>query len=161
MSRHPHFGHTRSGAPVHRHTWDYHKVDSTYQKFNKGTALWITKRVGSMTAFWIFNLLALCSLPAVLVGAHILPADLFPAWLITASFITLIAWIAQTWLQLILLPGLMVGQSLQNEAADARSAKQFEDTELIADRLNLETQGGIKVLEEHLTAIRRKLGEDV
>jgi hypothetical protein len=38
-------------------------------------------------------------------------------------------WLLSTCFQLTLLPALMVGQNLQNEAADARSAKQFEDTE--------------------------------
>jgi hypothetical protein len=84
-----------------------------------------------MTCFWFFNGLALCSLPAVLVQAGIIPARFFPAWLIHASFIALIAWIAQTYFQLVLLPSIGVGQNLQNEAADARSAKTFEDVEAL------------------------------
>jgi hypothetical protein len=84
-----------------------------------------------MTGFYLFNLLSFCSLPAVLSGVHALPPHFLPTWLIGVSFISLIAWIAQTWLQLVLLPGLMVGQQLQNQALDARAAKQFEDTEKI------------------------------
>jgi hypothetical protein len=45
----------------------------------------------------------------------------------------------------------MVGQNLQNAAGDARSSKQFEDTEAIKtdmdtalDRLDCETAGGLK-----------------
>lgn len=113
-----------------------------------------------MTSFYIFNLLSFCSLPAVLSGVHALPPHLLPGWLVGASFISLIAWIAQTWLQLVLLPGLMVGQQLQNEALDARAAKQFEDTELIVDRLDLHTQGGLQVIEGQLKEVLSKLGTD-
>lgn len=153
----PTYGHTRKGLPVHAHIWDHHPIDSAYDRFNKKLAIWITTKVGSMTSFYLFNLLSFCSLPAVLSGVHALPPHLLPGWLVGASFISLIAWIAQTWLQLILLPGLMVGQTLQNQASDARAAKQFEDTELIVDRLDLETQGGLQVLDEHLQEIRALL----
>jgi hypothetical protein len=37
----------------------------------------------------------------------------------------------------------MVGQNLQNVAADARADKMFNDTETIVDRLDTHTQGGI------------------
>ena len=46
----------------------------------------------------------------------------------------------------------MVGQNLQNAASDVRSTKQFEDTEIIVDRLDLETQGGLKDLKDFIDA---------
>ncbi|MFZ0058590.1 MAG: hypothetical protein WAL35_00905, partial [Acidimicrobiales bacterium] len=52
---------------------------------------------------------------------------------------------------------LMVGQNLQNEASDARSTKQFEDTEMIADRLDIHTQGGITDLLEAIDKLRDDL----
>lgn len=146
----PHFGFTRYGLAVHAQVVDHLPADTIYQRVNKKIALWITSHVFTMTCFWLFNLLALCSLPAVLVNAHILHAALFPGWLIQASFIALIAWIAQTYLQLVLLPAIGVGQNVQNIASDARAAKTFEDVEIIIDRLDTHTQGG---LQEVLTAI--------
>lgn len=83
-----------------------------------------------MTTFWIFCLLALCSLPAILSGFAAFHG-VFPHWIITTSLIALIAWISSNFLQLVLLPGLMVGQRLGDEASDARAAKTFEDTEEI------------------------------
>jgi hypothetical protein len=163
----PHFGHTKSGVPVHRHHFDYFKIDTRWQRFNKRIAMTITNVVFTMNTFWVFSLISLSSLPAVLVSAHILPDHLFPSWLIAASFIALIAWIAQTYLQLVLLPALGVGQNLQGEASNARSEKQFDDTEVILDGMNLETEGGLTVLEKHLskqdellTQIRDALGKD-
>ena len=60
------------------------------------------------------------------------------------GFDLLATWLLSTCFQLILLPGLMVGQNLQNAASDARAAKSFEDTEKIVDALDTHTQGGLK-----------------
>lgn len=156
-AHHPHFGFTKTGRAVHQHTADHHPDNTPYQRFNKKLAMWITSHVFTMTCFYLFNLLALCSLPAVLVNAHVLPDRVFPKWLITASFIALIAWIAQTYLQLVLLPSIGVGQNLQNVASDARSAKTFEDTEVIVDRLDENTEGGIKAVLDAVNALRNVL----
>jgi hypothetical protein len=146
--RHPRFGHTETGKPVHLHTHDYHPDGTAYARFNKKVAIGITDFVGSMTCAWIFCLLALASLPAVLTIAFNL--HVFPHWLIMAGLISLVAWIAQTFLQLVLLSIIIVGSNLGQAANDARAAKAFEDTETIVDRLNLETQGGLQVIEDHL-----------
>jgi hypothetical protein len=52
--------------------------------------------------------------------------------------------VSSNWIQLILLLALMVGQNLQNIAADARAAKTFNDVEMVLDPLDKHTQGGIK-----------------
>lgn len=130
----PHFGHTKSGHPVHRETADYHPAGSRYQRVNKKLAVWLAAHVGSMTCFWTFCVLALLSLPATFVLMQVFSAKNLPGWLqffLTFGWIYLITWICQNFIQLILLPALMVGQQLQNEAADARAAKQFEDVEEI------------------------------
>jgi hypothetical protein len=65
----------------------------------------------------------------------------------------LIAWIAQTFIQLVLLSIIMVGQNVQSLAADARSANTFKDAETILDRLDLHTQGGLKAILDRLDEI--------
>jgi len=147
----PRYGFTKLDLPVHAAVTDYHKAGGLYAAFNRKVALAITKYVGTMTCFWIFCVLALCSLPAVLSGFPVF-AHTFPVWMVKASDITLIAWITQTFIQLVLLPALMVGQNLQNVAADARSAKTFEDIEVLVDRTDLHTSGGLTAIEEHLNA---------
>jgi hypothetical protein len=152
LGHEPSFGHTtRHELPLHLHTHDYHSAGNKYQAFNKKIALWLTKNVGTMTCFWLFCCLALCSLPSVL-SAFPAFAHTFPSWMVKASIIALVAWIAQTFFQLVLLPALMVGQSLQNEAADARAAKTFEDVERLLDLLHMETVGGIRDLYDRLHA---------
>jgi len=148
---------TSTGRIVHRKVIVHHPVDSSYQRFNKKVALGITKYVGSMTCFWVFCCLSLLSLPAVLSGFSVFHST-FPAVIIKVSVISLVAWVAQTFIQLVLLPALMVGQNLQNEASDTRAQKTFEDIELIVDRLKLDTAGGIRDLYEKLHAEIAALG---
>lgn len=149
--KHPHFGHTRSGRPVHQRTQDYHPDGNVYQRLNKKVAMGVTVFVGSMTCAWIFCVLALVSFPAVLTIAFNL--TFFPHWLVSAGLISLVAWIAQTFLQLVLLSIIIVGSNLGQAANDARAAKTFEDTEMILDRMDVETEGGLKVIYDRLKNI--------
>jgi hypothetical protein len=152
----PHFGFTRHGLAVHLRAADHQPAGTAYERFNKKVALGVTGFVGSMTAAWLFCLLALLSLPAVLTQAFGL--HFFPHWLVAVGLIALVAWIAQTFLQLVLLSVIMVGQNVQQAAADARAAKTFEDVETVRsdirtalDRLDTRTEGG---LAEVLAAVR-------
>lgn len=156
----PHFGYTKHGLPVYLHTADHHRTNTAYQRFNKRVAMKLTGVVGTMTCFWIFCCLSLCSLPAVLSGFAAFHG-VFPSWLVRTSDIALVAWVAQTFIQLVLLPALMVGQNLQNIASDTRSAKQFEDTEVIADRLDVNTQGGITDILHAIEGLRKNSGQGV
>ena len=67
-------------------------------------------------------------------------------FLINPGLILIVAWIAQTFIQLVLLSIIMVGQSVQSDAADARAEGTFADTERILDALNLKTEGGLKAI---------------
>jgi hypothetical protein len=147
----PTHGWTKRGFPVHARVYDHLPVGSPYQRFNKKVALNLTKYVGTMTCFWLFCILALCSLPAVLSGFYVFH-NTFPAVIVKASVIALVAWVAQTFIQLVLLPALMVGQNLQNVAGDARSAKTFEDVEKLMGLLDLKVAGGITDLRDDLHA---------
>jgi hypothetical protein len=144
VSEHPHYGFTKLGHAVHLNALDHLPVHSAYARFNKAVAVKITTGVGSMTCAWIFCLLALLSLPAVLTQAFHL--HVFPSWLVAVGLIALVAWIAQTFLQLVLLSVIMVGQNVQQAASDARAAKTFDDVETIAAILDLHTEGGLAVI---------------
>jgi hypothetical protein len=116
---------------------------------NAKIAVLITQLVGSMWCAYVFCLIALASLPAILDQTGWIGHP-FPHWLVAPGLILIIAWVAQTFIQLVLLSVIMVGQSVQSVASDARAAKTLEDTEKILDALNLKTQGG---LAEILAAI--------
>ena len=150
--RKPHFGHTSLGHAVHAHTLDHHPTGTAYQRLNKKVAVTLTGWVGSMTCAYLFCLLALLSLPAVLTQAFSL--HFFPRWLVAVGLIALVAWIAQTFFQLVLLSVIMVGQNVQQAASDARAAKTFEDSEVIVDRLDTDTVGGLTEVLAAIEAVR-------
>jgi hypothetical protein len=108
--------------------------------FNAKLALIITRSVGTMACAYVFAAIALISLPAAINSGQV---------------IIIVAWIAQTFLQLVLLSIIMVGQSVQSAASDARAAKEFADTETILDRLDAHTAGGIKDVLDAIQAMGR------
>ncbi len=80
-------------------------------RINTRVAIKITNAVGSMWCAYAFALLALISLPAAL-QSH--------------NAIIIVGWIAQTFLQLVLLPIIIVGQNVQAAANDARAQSDHE-----------------------------------
>lgn len=107
---------------------------------NAKVAVLLTKVVGTMWCFYVFNGIALVSLPSAL---H------------TGQLTVIINWVSSNWIQLILLPALMVGQNVQSAAADARATKTFEDTERILDRLDTHTTGGLRDVLEAIESLKR------
>jgi hypothetical protein len=79
--------------------------------FNTRVAVTVTRSIGSMWCAYAFALLALISLPAAL-ASH--------------SAIIIVGWIAQTFLQLVLLPIIIVGQNVQAAASDARAQSDHD-----------------------------------
>ena len=65
-----------------------------------------------------------------------------------AGLILIVSWIAQTFLQLVLLSIILVGQRVQSAASDERAEKEFTDTEAVLDALNLKTAGGLTTILE-------------
>jgi hypothetical protein len=105
--------------------------------FNAKFAVLITRLVGTMWCAYLFAGIALLGLgPALKPGGE-----------------GIVSWIAQTFLQLVLLSVIMVGQNVQSLAADARSANTFKDTETILDRLDLHTAGGLKAILDRLDEV--------
>ncbi len=107
-------------------------------KFNERAALWLTNKVGSMGAAYLFALLACISLPAALMSG---------------SALIIVAWIAQTFLQLVLLPVIMVGQNLQSAIAEKRANEHAA----AADARSKETHDAVM---EELRVIR-EMHEDL
>ena len=85
--------------------------DNPLGRLNTRIAVTVTKTVGTMWCAYVFALLALIS---------------FPAAIQTHDPIIIVAWIAQTFLQLVLLPIIIVGQNVQAAASDARAESDHE-----------------------------------
>jgi hypothetical protein len=166
----PHFGFTRHhGFAVHAVTLDHLKPaagDSGWARFNKRCAIWLTKNVGSMNAFWLFTAASAVVAPSCLYAAGYIH---WKNLITTFGFELLATLILSTWLELALMPAIMVGQNIQNAAADARAAKEFEDIEdvksnmslavdrlaAVLDRLDLTTEGGLKDVADRIDLLRQ------
>ncbi len=112
------------GAPTVRKAADA-MAGSRVARFNRRVGLGITTSVGTMWCAYVFVLITLVSLPAALSSGQ-------P--------IIIISWIAQTFLQLVLLPVIIVGQNIQAAAADARSAATYADAGAILEEAkNIQT----------------------
>ncbi len=112
---------------------------------NAKIAVFLTNLVGTMWCAYLFTLIALTGLPAALKpGGE-----------------GIVAWIAQTFLQLVLLSVIMVGQNVQSLAADARAENTFKDTEAILDRLNIHTEGGLKAILDRIDELERRVSTSV
>ena len=82
------------------------------QGFNNRLGAFITQRVGTMWAAYVFAGLALLSLPSA-IG--------------TGEIRVIIDWVAQTFLQLVLVSVIMVGQNQLSAKADARAEATYKD----------------------------------
>ena len=108
---------------------------------NAKIAVFLTNIVGSMWCAYAFAVIALFGLrPALKPGGE-----------------GIVAWIAQTFLQLVLLSVIMVGQNVQSQASDVRSQHTYDDTLEILDRLDIHTEGGLKDLADRIDALDAQL----
>lgn len=105
------------------------KTEQRERRLNLALERWgerITSVVGTMWAAILFSILAMISLPAALA---------------TQDPVIIVAWVAQTFLQLVLLPIIMVGQNVQsrkterrdNETHSAVMAAHRETQEILAE----------------------------
>lgn len=98
-------------------------------RVNAKVGLKITVIVGTMWCAYLFTLIALVSAPSAFT---------------TGNSLIIISWIAQTFLQLVLLPIIIVGQNVQAAAADARSQATYDDAAAVLEEA--------KQIQSHLAA---------
>ena len=138
----PRHGYTKDGTPVFAHTHHFVKTNTMAQRFNAKFGLRITVLVGTMWCAYVFGAVALISLPDNIHSTQLL-----------------ILWISSSFLQLVLLPIIIVGQNIQARASDARAAKTFEDVEDARTKiehaislLDVHTEGGLHDAVEIIVA---------
>lgn len=119
---HPHIRRRQEAGPA--------KVaDQAAQTFNGRLALKVTALAGTMIAAYIFTVIALISLPSAIKSG---------------DTTIIIAWLSSNFLQLVLLPILLVGQNLQAAASDKRAEDTYKDAEAVLDTA--------RQIQEHLAA---------
>ncbi|OYN81154.1 hypothetical protein CG716_06325 [Mycolicibacterium sphagni] len=101
--------------------------DNWMVRFNARFGLWITLIVGTMWAAYLFTVLALFALPdAIKQGTYFV-----------------VVWLSSSFLQLVLLPIIIVGQNIQAKAADTRADDTYKDAEAVLKEASM--------IQEHLT----------
>ena len=74
--------------------------------FSDKFAVWIATHVGSMYCFYLFNVIAFLSAKSAFETHNLVP---------------IINWVSSNWIQLVLLPAIMVAQNLAQKASDAKA----------------------------------------
>jgi hypothetical protein len=110
-------------------------------RFNAWLAVQVTKGVGTMWCAYAFAALACVGLPAA-IRSH--------------SPVVLVSWISQTFLQLVLLSVIIVGQNVLAAAADRRSESTYADTDAILHE-SVKLQEHLLAQDRVLTGLRAEL----
>jgi hypothetical protein len=140
--QHPHVGRRKeAGPPQVAQAVSAMHGPGPIGRFNARFGLKITLIVGTMWTAYAFTLLALVSAP---VAFH------------SGDRIIIVAWIAQTFLQLVLLPIIIVGQNVQATAADARSLATYNDASAVLEEAK-QIQAHLMVQDEAIQQILTKL----
>ena len=135
---HPHISLRKHRAPPTRA--ELHPNATAMQRFNTWIACKITGAVGTMWCAYLFALLAIVSLPEAVHGG-------------TA---TLVAWVAQTFLQLVLLSIIIVGQKVDGAASDKRALDTYNDAEAVLHEA-LQIQEHLAAQDQVLTHLIEQL----
>jgi hypothetical protein len=121
---------------------DIHGASAVGQ-FNSRIAVLITKSVGTMWAAYVFALLALISFPQALLA------------FVRGDTVTGISWISQAFLQLVLLPIILVGQNVISASQDARAEADHE-TLVALHTMNVRQLQMLEQQEKILEILRHK-----
>jgi uncharacterized membrane protein len=108
-----------------------HEAEQAAAGFNTKLAVWLTEGTGTMWTAYIFTVLAIIGLLGLL--------NLLPQF-----FFLLATWFSQQFLQLVLLPVIMVGQNVLSRKAELQAEEQFNTT--------MSTYHDIEQVMQHLSA---------
>jgi hypothetical protein len=131
---HPHIARHQARAPIK--VADQLPKATPVDRFNTWFAVKITALVGTMWCAYLFAVIAFISLPSAFK---------------TGQLIVIVGWVAQTFLQLVLLSIIIVGQNVQSTASDKRAEETYRDAEAVlheAQQIQAHLAAQDKVLEE-------------
>ena len=120
---------------------EVHRAELSVAGFNTRLAVWLTEHVGTMWTAYAFAGLSIIGLFAIL------------GWLAPLVAL-LIAWISQTFIQLVLLPVIMVGQNVLGHKSELQSEEQYNftmksyhDIEQIMQHLDRQDEAILEILK--------------
>ena len=132
----------RLGHPIKVNDLRRTRSNNVFVRFNATFGLRITLVVGTMWCAYAFTVLALFALPsAIKQGTYFI-----------------IVWLSSSFLQLVLLPIIIVGQNIQAAASDKRAEETYKDAEAllqISDDLQKLLKQNTALTEEIHTALHK------
>jgi hypothetical protein len=131
-AKHPHIEEHRQGRAPRR--------SDTTVGLNGRIALVLTAAVGTMWCAYLFTVLALVALPDAMRST---PRDL-------------IQWVSQTFIQLVMLSVIMVGQNILSQASDKRAEMTYKDAEATFHE-SKQIQAHLKVQDDAMNAMLERL----
>jgi len=148
-TQHPHVENRKAQHPAKLNAdADAGVLGTAKLTINQRFGLAITKSVGTMWAAYAFFALSLVSLPAAIM---------------TGDTVIIVAWVAQTFLQLVLLPIIIVGQNLQAAKTEIRAIATYEDATAILEEAKeiqahlADQDKALSHLIDKMTALEAKL----
>ena len=136
---HPHILRRKAARPVK--VADQFARTGPISRFNTAFALKITAAVGSMWCAYIFAAIAAFGLPSA----------------IRNGLGGIVQWIAQTFLQLVLLSIIIVGQNVQAAASDERAESTYQDAEAVLHEA-LQIQEHLLIQDRELERLIARIG---
>jgi ABC-type nickel/cobalt efflux system permease component RcnA len=136
FEHHPHprvAAHRNAGPP---------KTTDEHVGFNGRVALILTTTVGTMWCAYAFAVLAFVALPQALQG----------------GLLPIIQWVSQTFIQLVMLSVIMVGQNILSRASDKRADMTYQDAEATFHEAQ-QIQAHLKAQDDALNALLDKVAK--
>jgi cell shape-determining protein MreC len=129
----------------HTQTREHQPASKAIAGFNNRLGSWITTKVGTMWAAYAFAALALISLPSAIS---------------TGEVRVIVDWIAQTFLQLVLVSVIIVGQNQQTARAEMRAEATYKDATALLHEVQ-QLQQHLAHQDAELQRLREDLGKDL
>jgi hypothetical protein len=114
--------------------------EAEHDGINGRIALTLTNVVGTMWCAYAFACLALLVLPQAVGG----------------GLLALVQWISQTFIQLVMLSVIMVGQNILGRAADKRSLMTYDDADATFHEVG-QVQDHLKMQDDAINALLAKV----
>jgi hypothetical protein len=118
------------------------KTTDEHVGFNGKVALILTTTVGTMWCAYAFSLLALVALPQALQG----------------GLLPIIQWVSQTFIQLVMLSVIMVGQNILSRASDKRADETYQDADATLHEA-LQIQDHLKAQDDAIGILLDKIAK--
>ena len=129
----------------HTKTREHQPASKAIAGFNNRLGFWITTKVGTMWAAYAVAALALVSLPSAIA---------------TGDVRVIVDWIAQTFLQLVLVSVIIVGQNQQTARAEMRAEATYKDATALLHEVQ-QLQQHLAHQDAELQRLREDLGKDL